>query len=323
MTLHKNKELFKEIIDETAKSLNLPFLYIEKDYWVSYILKLLSKSKYVDFAIFKGGTSLSKAYKIIDRFSEDIDLAIITNDLNSNQIKKLIKEIEKDILDDNFNELPTHIQVSKGSEFRKTIHDYPKIENGNFGHANESIILELNSFSKPDPFNLKEITPYVYDFLIKNNAHEIAKEYELEAFFINVLNYKRTLCEKISAIARASYEIDNELTKLKEKIRHFYDIHFLMQNEEIQTFINSEEFIDIINHVRIDDKLQFNKEDSWANVPLYNVEIFTNTNETLLKLEHFYNNDFKDLVYAKDLPKMNEIIKTIEKISKILKENNL
>ena len=323
MTLHKNKELFKEIIDETAKSLNLPFLYIEKDYWVSYILKLLSKSKYVDLAIFKGGTSLSKAYKIIDRFSEDIDLAIITNDLNSNQIKKLIKEIEKNILDDNFNELPTHIQVSKGSEFRKTIHDYPKIENGNFGHANESIILELNSFSKPHPFNLKEITPYVYDFLMKNNAAEMVKEYELDAFVINVLDYKRTLCEKISAIARASHEIDNELTKLKEKIRHFYDIHFLMKNVDIQVFVSSPEFIEIINHVRSDDKIQFNKEDSWANISLYSVEIFTNTNETLLKLEHFYNNDFKDLVYAKDLPKMNEIIKTIEKISKILKENNL
>ena len=90
MTLHNDKETFKELIETTAKDLNLPSLYIEKDYWVTYILKNLSKSDYKDIAIFKGGTSLSKAYKIIDRFSEDIDLAVITNNLGSNQIKTLI-----------------------------------------------------------------------------------------------------------------------------------------------------------------------------------------------------------------------------------------
>lgn len=61
-------------------------LYIEKDYWVSYILKAISQSQYKDVAIFKGGTSLSKAYKLIERFSEDIDLAVITHELTSNQI---------------------------------------------------------------------------------------------------------------------------------------------------------------------------------------------------------------------------------------------
>ena len=60
MRLHTDKELFKELIDATAKDLNLPSLYIEKDYWVTYILKNLSNSEYSDIAIFKGGTSLSQ-----------------------------------------------------------------------------------------------------------------------------------------------------------------------------------------------------------------------------------------------------------------------
>ena len=66
MTLHNNKELFQKLIEATAKELNLPSLYIEKDYWVTYILRNLSMSSYADVAIFKGGTSLSKAYKIKD-----------------------------------------------------------------------------------------------------------------------------------------------------------------------------------------------------------------------------------------------------------------
>ena len=119
MTLHNNKELFQELIEATAKELNLPSLYIEKDYWVTYILRNLSMSPYADVAIFKGGTSLSKAYKIIDRFSEDIDLAVITNEMGSNQIKKLIKQIEKTIVDENFTELPNQHKYQKVQSLEK------------------------------------------------------------------------------------------------------------------------------------------------------------------------------------------------------------
>jgi len=46
MTLHQDQELFKELIDATALHLNLPYLYIEKDYWVTYVLKNLANSEY-------------------------------------------------------------------------------------------------------------------------------------------------------------------------------------------------------------------------------------------------------------------------------------
>jgi predicted nucleotidyltransferase component of viral defense system len=118
MILHKNEELFKELILATAQELGLPSLYIEKDYWVTYILKSLSKSEYNNRVIFKGGTALSKADKIIERFSEDIDLAIITQGLGSNQIKKLIKKVESAILDDNFNSF----HLSSGGIHRKFEH---------------------------------------------------------------------------------------------------------------------------------------------------------------------------------------------------------
>ncbi len=321
MTLHTDKELFKELIDATAKDLNLPSLYIEKDYWVTYILKNLSNSEYSDIAIFKGGTSLSKAYKIIDRFSEDIDLAVITNGLGSNQIKTLIRKIEKTIVDDNFNELPNHAQVSKGSEFRKTVHDYLKLEDGDFGHAVESVILELNSFAQPHPFEPKEISTYISDFLLQN-APSMIDEHNLNPFNVNVLNYKRTFCEKISAIARASYESDSEYTQLKEKIRHFYDIYFLMNENDIDLFLKSDEFADMIQKVRVDDQKQFN-QNNWSTIPLYSTSIFTDTVTILDELEFFYNNDFKDLVYAQTLPSMNNIKNSISLLGKILSNKKL
>lgn len=321
MNLHLELETFKEFIEATAKDLNLPSLYIEKDYWVTYILKKLSYSIHKDTAIFKGGTSLSKAYKLIDRFSEDIDLAVITNDLGSNQIKTLIKNIEKDILDENFQEVPNHPQVSKGSLFRKTVHYYEKIDNGDFGHANENIILELNSFAQPHPYDTKQINTYIYDFLV-DKAPELITQYSLEPFDLNVLNYKRTFCEKISAIARASYESDENHTSLKEKIRHFYDIYFLVNEDDVSEFLHSDDFVDMIQKVRADDKNQFN-DTNWATIHLHSTNIFTNTQKILNELKNFYRTDFNELVYAQTLPEMNDIIVKIEIIGKILADKNL
>lgn len=321
MNLHLEHNTFKELIEATAKDLNLPSLYIEKDYWVTYILRNLSNSIHKNTAIFKGGTSLSKAYKLIDRFSEDIDLAVITNDLGSNQIKTLIKNIEKDILDENFQEVPNHPQVSKGSQFRKTVHDYEKIDNGDFGHANENIILELNSFAQPHPYESKQINTYIYDFLV-DIAPELITQYSLKPFDVNVLNYKRTFCEKISAIARASYESDENHTSLKEKIRHFYDIYFLMNETDISEFLYSDDFVDMIQKVRADDQNQFNTT-NWATVHLHSTNIFTNTQKILNELRNFYHTDFNELVYAKTLPEMRDIIDKIEILGKVLLDKNL
>ncbi|TPD60033.1 nucleotidyl transferase AbiEii/AbiGii toxin family protein [Emcibacter nanhaiensis] len=78
MKLHEDEEAFQELIVATAQHIGLPEVHVEKDYWVTKALKNLSESDYARDAVFKGGTSLSKAYRLIDRFSEDIDLAIFS-----------------------------------------------------------------------------------------------------------------------------------------------------------------------------------------------------------------------------------------------------
>ena len=74
MFLHNDKELFKDIITETASSLGIDPSIIEKDYYVTVFLKEIVNIQ--PDIVFKGGTSLSKCYKLISRFSEDIDLNI-------------------------------------------------------------------------------------------------------------------------------------------------------------------------------------------------------------------------------------------------------
>lgn len=86
------------VIAQAANRLGLPVQAIEKDLWVTVVLQIVFSSPYARNIIFKGGTSLSKVWGLINRFSEDIDLAVdpsiwgYDGDLTKKQIKKLRKQ---------------------------------------------------------------------------------------------------------------------------------------------------------------------------------------------------------------------------------------
>lgn len=67
--LHLDPESFMDLVQTSSEDLKIPVQLIEKDYYISEILRALSKSSYSQQIVFKGGTSLSKAYQLIDRFS--------------------------------------------------------------------------------------------------------------------------------------------------------------------------------------------------------------------------------------------------------------
>ena len=115
MNLHESSE-FTELIRDTAEKMELPESHVEKDYWVTYSLRELSKSDYAEIAVFKGGTSLSKGYRLIDRFSEDIDLAILPTGLSQNQIKSRIRNVHK-AASQHLTCIKGHDNESKGSKF--------------------------------------------------------------------------------------------------------------------------------------------------------------------------------------------------------------
>ena len=79
MNLHEQSQDFQELVTNVSQQLKIEEIYIEKDYFVVLALKHLSQSDHRANGIFKGGTSLSKAYGAINRFSEDIDMAILND----------------------------------------------------------------------------------------------------------------------------------------------------------------------------------------------------------------------------------------------------
>lgn len=73
MNLHHDKEAFEELLIGASNELAIPTNIIEKDYYVTIVLKSLAEK--LDNMVFKGGTSLTKCYQLLDRFSEDIDIS--------------------------------------------------------------------------------------------------------------------------------------------------------------------------------------------------------------------------------------------------------
>ena len=81
MILDQHKEQFADAIRLASETLDISPIYVEKDYWITKMLSRLSESTLAPHVVWKGGTSLSKGYGIIDRFSSDIDVAVIAGEM--------------------------------------------------------------------------------------------------------------------------------------------------------------------------------------------------------------------------------------------------
>ena len=121
MKLHENRQLFADAVRMTAETMGIAPEFVEKDYWICLILQKLSRHPNSDSIVWKGGTSLSKAYSLIQRFSSDVDFAVIAEGLSQNQLKKLVTRIGKDTTED-LTEKEIEGQTHKSTQYSKTYH---------------------------------------------------------------------------------------------------------------------------------------------------------------------------------------------------------
>ena len=184
MNLHEDDEAFSEFVQVAAETFGLPQVYVEKDYWVTKALKHLSESDHVDDVVFKGGTSLSKAYRLLDRFSEDIDLAIFKGDKSNNALKNQIKDVEA-VVTESLTYIEGDERESKGSKFRKTVHQYPRsIDGADFGQASPDLLVEINAFTQPEPFEKRELKTFIAEVLVEIEQEDRIDQFGLHGFSI-------------------------------------------------------------------------------------------------------------------------------------------
>ncbi len=316
MNLHLDKDNFEGAIVATAEHFKIPEIFIEKDYWVTYALHLLFRSEVNDLIVFKGGTSLSKCYKVIERFSEDIDLVVVKNDTDTgNDLKRKLKAVT-DVIDNSILEIvPNDPNSKKMGSLRKIVYSYPKVGvKGTYGQVRETIVLEVSHLGNFEPNTIKPICTLIADYIKTTPNIELISQFGLEDFEVIALSIERTFCEKIISLVRFSYS-ENPLDDLSQKVRHTYDLHQLLRLEIIQSFVNSSEFEKMLLQVGKDDDKAIPNNKNWLYKHPKDALIFSKTSIVWNVLKKVYTTSFKELVTG-SLPSQNAVYETLVFLSK-------
>ena len=236
MYLHENKELFREVIETASEVLRQDMAVVEKDYYVTMILMQLSqKSEHV---VFKGGTSLSKGYHAISRFSEDIDITFDTH-IGEAKRKKLKYEIMKTISEELSMPIGNWTSIESDKDYNYYMFKYESISDFTEDNMLPSVKVETALGSYAFPTETKEIDSYVRQFLVKENQ-SLIKEYGLDTFMMKLQSLERTFIDKVFALC--DYYLEG---KSKRYSRHIYDIYKLDSN-----ISKNAEFFQLIKEVR-------------------------------------------------------------------------
>ena len=319
MNLHLDKDNFEGAIVATADYFEIPEIFIEKDYWVTYALHQLFHSDVKHLIVFKGGTSLSKCYTIIQRFSEDIDIVVVKNEGDSgNALKERLKYVTN-VIDNSILEIvPDDPTTNKKGNIRKIIYSFPKAGvKGAYGEVRENIALEVSHMGNTEPNVVQPIRTLIADYIKTTPTIELIAQFGLEDFEVRALAVERTFCEKIISLIRFSYT-ENPIEDLSNKVRHTYDLTLLMKLDAIKGFVNSDSFDTLLLQVAKDDDKAIPNDKNWLYQHPKNALIFNETEMVWDTLKKVYSGSaFNELLIGKAKPPdEKEVFETLLFLSK-------
>lgn len=318
MDLHSNQELLQDAIQAAADHFDIKEIYVEKDYWVTVALYEIFHSEIASEVVFKGGTALSKCHKLIDRFSEDIDLVILKHEGESdNQLKQKIRKISKAV-ERVIPEEEVEGLTNKRGNIRKTVHQYDNLYQGSFGQVREQVVVEATWLGNFEPYSTMKASSYITEMMYQMGQDELIEQYNIAPFPIQVLGKRRTFCEKIMSLVRFSRS-EKPVENLRNKIRHVYDIYQMLKDQEIKDFFYSDDFDNMLMTVGNDDMISYKNNNEWISEHPSTAMIFDEPAETWSHLNAEYKTHFKDLVTG-ELPSSEHMVDTLQSVADRLKE---
>ena len=225
MRLDDNVELFKEVIENTAINFHVLNEYVEKDYWITLLLKEIFKHN--NDYVFKGGTSLSKCHHLINRFSEDIDISYEKpySEIGISEIERKYKGISSSIKTIGLEVLRPE-KLNRDGYFNRFECSYPTLFVNN--NIENKVIVELAAQTPSFPTVEKPIQSFVGEYLEKIGRNDLVTLYELESFVVKTQSLVRTLVDKVFAIC--DYYLSH---KCERHSRHLYDINKILDSVEL------------------------------------------------------------------------------------------
>ena len=218
--LHNKKDTFEQLVLRTSEYLGVKAEIVEKDYFVTLFLKRIAAV--MPDIVFKGGTSLSKCYHIIKRFSEDIDLNLQSEIKPPERKRRQLKANIIQIINDLEFELTNPDAVKSRRDYNRYIIDYPSSLSA--AYLKEQLIVETAIYQRAYPTKVMSADSLIYQYLHENGYSDFIKQYDLEPFTLNVQTAERTMIDKMYALA--DYYLLNTTT---EHSRHIYDIYKLSE----------------------------------------------------------------------------------------------
>ena len=215
---------------------------IEKDYYVTEALRLVANS-WPTQVIFKGGTSLSKGWKLIERFSEDIDLFLYREAFNPplsrNGVDRELKAITEVVSNHPGLTLLKGEGFSKKGVSRNSYFSYSPEFSAIPAIANR-VLLEMGTRSGSYPTEEILLRSYLAEFL-EDTQNSLDAEDE-SPFPMVLLHFRRTFVEKMFTIHSKVVMYQQQGTPIGSYARHYYDLFCLAQHPQVQQMLQSEEY---------------------------------------------------------------------------------
>lgn len=258
--LQSSKEEQMLVFENTSERLGVSSGIVEKDFWVCYILDyLFNRFEYRNNIYFKGGTSLSKVYKLIERFSEDIDLALDWQALGYSKDEPYLERsnrqqelFNKRVNDDTvvlINEIwipqmkkDLKHQLGDGFKLEVDTYDaqtisfrYPQLFEDN--SILQEIRIEIGALAEPIPSELNTVSSYI--------AQQFPGIFDSVTINLKSVNPLRTFFEKLLILHREAHRLNgNYPTRYS---RHYYDVYQMLKTElRNESLNNIELFADVV-----------------------------------------------------------------------------
>ena len=219
MYLHRDRETFRDIVGQAADSSGRTPAVVEKDYYVTLILKLLSEQ--LDKCVFKGGTSLSKGFHVVDRFSEDIDITF-NEHIGESRRKKLKNVVLKGISEELGMPVANWEDIQSDRDYNAYLFSYESVFGLWDDRLPQYVKLETALGSYSFPTQEVEIRNYIGDYLEGRGRADLAEQFSLGRFSMNLQSLERTYIDKVFALC--DYYLQG---RSKRCSRHLYDIYKL------------------------------------------------------------------------------------------------
>jgi hypothetical protein len=268
LTRFRDDAEFGQAIEVAAGQAGVLPVVIEKDYYVTQALRTLA-AKFPDDWVFKGGTSLSKAFGLLDRFSEDIDVLVLRRDRARGAVDRVMKGMGDAAAADIEAECRGQ-DASRGIHRSYQLH-YPASHGGSA--VLPYVLLEMGVRGGPEPHEARPIgTMLAQELELDEGAYE-----DLRPFDVPALHPGRTLIEKlgllhVAAMGLQAGTMDPRAARIG---RHFYDVHQILGYEPARELLaDRDEVARIIAEAAAISEEQFGNHEpppkgGYANSPAF------------------------------------------------------